>query len=245
MGSPGGGENDVGLVQLIEQVVEADRLAVEFVRQPLRPLEGPVGNHQPAHAVVEEVLGRQFAHLAGADQHDGLVGEIVEDLAGQLHGGKGDGNRRGGDLRFGADPLGNGKGLVEKTVEDDARGPVFGGVTVGCLDLAENLRFTYHHGVEAGGNAEDVADGVFAMECIKVRLQALQRYLVVVGQEALYPGYAAGDVPGGDIDFDPVAGGDDDRFGDVIHGDQRVERFLHMGRRKGNLFPDFDRSGFM
>ena len=73
---------------MIEEVFEADRLAVELLRQPLGPLIGAVGNHDAAHTAVQEVLGRQFAHLARADQHDGLVGEIAEDLFCQLNRGK-------------------------------------------------------------------------------------------------------------------------------------------------------------
>ena len=84
-----------------------------------------------------------------------LSDEIAEDLFGQLHRGKGHGNGRGGDFGFGAHPFGNGKGLVQKAVQDDAGGLVFRGITVGCLDLAQDLRFSHHHGVEAGGNPED------------------------------------------------------------------------------------------
>ena len=61
---------------------------------------------------------------------------------------------------------------------------------------------------------------------------------MVVGEEAFYPGDAAGDVTGGNIDFDTIAGGDDDPFSNAVKGQEGLERFLHLRRGERQLFPD-------
>src|SRR6185369_2155601 len=90
-----------------------------------------------------------------------------------------------------------------------------------------------------------MADRILAVNRIDVLLQSLKREVVVVGKEAFYPGDAAGDILGRDIDLDTVARGDDDPFGDPIERYQGAERLFHLCRGKGQLFPDFNSSGFM
>ena len=78
-----------GTVQMLKQFVEADRFAGEILGQTLGTLEGAVGHEDPADAIIQKMLGRQFAHLASTDQHDGLVGKIVKNLPSQFDSGKG------------------------------------------------------------------------------------------------------------------------------------------------------------
>ena len=48
------------------------------------------------------------------------------------------------------------------------RAAVLGG-GVGGLELAQNLRLAHHHGIQAGGHAEQVVDGVAAFVPVEVR----------------------------------------------------------------------------
>ncbi len=70
-------------------------------------------------------------------------------------------------------------------------------------------------------------------------LKRIKRKVVIVGEEALYPGNATGDVTGGNIDLDTVAGGDDNPFGNAVNRQEACERFLHLGRGECQFFPDF------
>ena len=60
-------------------------------------------------------------------------------------------------LGLGADTLGRGKRALQQMFElaaDGARGARYG---EGLLHLAQNLRLAHHHGVQAGGHAEEMA----------------------------------------------------------------------------------------
>ena len=120
VGSTGGRQDDVRLVEVIEEIFETNRPAGQFIRQPFSALKSAVGDQNTAHSVADKVFRGQLAHLPCPDEQHGFVREVPENLLRQLHRGEGDRNRRGGYPRFGADTLGDEKGLVQKTVEDQA-----------------------------------------------------------------------------------------------------------------------------
>lgn len=60
-------------------------------------------------------------------------------------------NRACGDVRFGTDPLGYGKGFVQQSI-DDVGGSGLRGIAIGFLELAENLGLAQNHGVQTGGH---------------------------------------------------------------------------------------------
>src|ERR1019366_5418544 len=92
---------------------------------------------------------------------------------------------------------------------DGARGTRDG---EGLLDLAQNLRLADDHGVEAGGYAEEVADGCLIAVLINMRFE--QRG--IEGEMVLQK---TGQVDGGRFEggenLHPVAGGDDHALGDA------------------------------
>ena len=107
--------------------------------------------------------GRQFRHLAGPDQHDRLVVQLAENLAGQFDRRITDGHGAGADPGLGAHPLGHGKGLVQQSVQDQPADFMLGGVAVGLLELAQDLRLAHDHRIEAGGDQEQVPDGLLVL----------------------------------------------------------------------------------
>ena len=114
------------------------------------------------------MLGSQFAHLAGTDDHNRLVVEAVKNLACQFDSGKRNRHRIAGNRCFGAYALGDREGLVQKTVEDQSGSLEFGGVPVSGFDLAENLRFAEHHRIEARSDAEEVADRILTLVIVQM-----------------------------------------------------------------------------
>jgi len=127
---------------------------------------------------------------------------------------------------------------VQKAVQNDTGGLVFSGVAVGGLDLSQDLRLAHHHGIEAGGDPEDMADGIFAVVAVQVRLQVVVGDMVEICQKTADTGDSPGNVAGGGIDLHPVAGGDDDPLHDPFQGAELPQRFFDVVGRKGHFFPD-------
>jgi hypothetical protein len=76
-----------------------------------------VGDEQHRCALLDEVARGEVAHLARADEQNGFAGERAEDLARELGGDRGDGDRGAADLGFGADALGDREGTLQEGVE--------------------------------------------------------------------------------------------------------------------------------
>src|SRR5690606_15804751 len=111
-------------------------------------------------ALRAQVSRGERAHLAGAEEEASLVGELAEDLAGELDGDVGERYGVLSDAGLIAHALGDGEGLSQAAVEVLADGVDGAGLAVALLELAEDLGLTDDHGVEAGGDAEDVSHGV-------------------------------------------------------------------------------------
>ena len=122
----------------------------------------------------------------------------AEDLAGEVDGDGGDGDGRAADLGLGADALGDGEGALQERLERGGDGADLAGDGVGLLDLAEDLRLADDHGVERGGDAEEMADGLALAELVEVRLDGLGGDGEVLVQEAeeAEVGSTRGRVPG-------------------------------------------------
>ena len=158
-GAGGGGDDDVRLGQVSAEFGEGDGVAVELRGQGMGPLDGAVGDDDATDALLAQVAGGQFDGLPGADEQGGLVLEVGEDLPCQANGGEGHGDRAGADGRVGAHLLGDGEGVLEEAAEEFTGGTVIAGGLEGGLDLAKDLGFTQHHGVEAAGHFQEVGDG--------------------------------------------------------------------------------------
>ena len=112
---------------------------------------------------------RQLRHLTGAHNHDGAVRKRSEDLARQLHGRIADGNRHLADACLGAHPFGHTEGAGHQAIQPAAERAAILGGSVGGLELSQNLGLADHHGIQAGGHAEQMVDGIAAFVPVKVR----------------------------------------------------------------------------
>ncbi len=109
----GRGNDDVGAVGLLVELIEGDDLAVEVLGDLLGPRLRSVGYQNGGRALLDEVAGGKFGHLSGSDEKDRLTFERVKDLAGEIDRYRGDGDGAGADLGLGADALGYGEGALQ------------------------------------------------------------------------------------------------------------------------------------
>ena len=126
---------------------------------------------------------RQLAHFAGADDEDGLVAEVVEDLLDVIDGGAGDGHMAMRDAGLGADAAGDLAGVAKQRVQQRADAVVAHGLLVGLLDLAGDLAFADDHAVETGGDAEQVPHSLGLMKHVQVRPDGRDRQPVEVREK--------------------------------------------------------------
>ena len=139
------------------------------------------------------------------------------------------------------DFLGDVEGALEKFVEVTAGGAGFLGGLVSFFDLAEDFGFAEDHGVEAGDDAVEMLHAALG----SVAEERFGGLAGVGGDEAGEGGEGILSSLGGGVEFDAVAGGDDDDFGDA-----GLLRELDSGGGDGlfgdgELFPDVDGCGVM
>ena len=242
VGRAGRGDDDVGAVAGVVEPAELDRLPVEFLRQADGAIVGAIGDEDRRGAVRQQMAGRQFAHLPCADQVDALAVQGAEDLLGQFDRDRGDRNRGRSDRGLGAHALGDGKGAGEQLIELRAHGADRAGGGIGFLDLAENLRLADDHRVEAGGDAEDVADRFIFAKFVEMTFELAEIDLEILAQE--FAQIARAILHVGD-EFHAVAGGNDHALG---NGGMLGQSLAGLGQaRFGNrqALAHFDRRGLV
>jgi hypothetical protein len=238
----GRGDDDVGFDEQAGQLVEFAGVAAEGVGDFLGAFEGAVGDEQFAHAGLAEMAGGELSHLAGADEDGGVVVEVGEDLAGEVDGDGADRDDAAADAGLGADALGDGKGAFDGAVERGAGEAGGAALVEGGLELAEDLGFADDEAVEAGGDAEEVGDGGFVEVGVEVALQYAEAGVADAGEHVGERGGGGFGAFEGGVEFDAVAGRDDEGFGragfarglgggsEAVFGDREVLSDLDRGR---------------
>ncbi len=131
------------------------------------------------------------------------------------------------------------KARVEQAFQPAAERAAILGGGVGGLELAQDLRLAHHHGIQAGGHAEQVMDGVAALVAVEMRPDGMRADGLVIGEEGIDDGLRVGAVLGGDGDLHAVAGGEDQGFGDALArlqiGQRGGQRFLAEGQAFAHL----------
>ncbi len=177
-------------------------------------LDGPVGDDDPPDPVVVEVAGRQFDGLAGADQERGLLGEIAEDLARQVDRREGDRDRAVTNRGFGANCLGDREGMLEQASQEFAGGGAVRGGLVGGLDLAENLRFAKHEGIQSTGDAQQMDHRFTVGMGIEKGIDSLMLDTMKSAEPSA--DVFLGAIMGRAIEFGAVAGGENNALADTL-----------------------------
>ena len=235
----GTGDQDIHLGQHGGEACVLDRRALEELGHLDGALVRAIGDEDVRAAGAAQVARGEFAHLAGAHDHDGAVVERAEDLARQFDGGIADRDRHLADAGLGAHALGDAEGAGHQAIQPAAERAAILGRGVGGLELSQNLRLADHHGIQAGGDAEEMVDGVAAFVPVEVRPDGGGADGFVVGQEAVDDGLRVRRVLGGQGDFDAVAGGEDHGFADALArfqvGQRGGQRLLAEGQAFAHL----------
>ena len=166
-----GADDDIGLLELLLQELEAHGDPVDLLGHLHGPRVGSVGHDDPPRPVREQVPGGKLGHLARPHQQDRPALQAPQDLLGHLHGGEAHRDGVAGDGRLRPHALGRAEGVVEQLVEDDPRGLLLHAVPVGLLDLPQDLGLAHHHGVQARGHPEEMTYGLAAAVDVEALLQ--------------------------------------------------------------------------
>src|SRR5262245_58841986 len=160
LGRPGRAEDDVRLDERIVQPVPPDGLPTALRGHGIGLLGAAVGDHDLPRPESAQVLESEPAHLAGANDQDRLVVEMVEHLTHIIDRDTGHGSVPLRDPGFRADALGRLLGVLQASVERrPGRAESQPGLK-GRLHLAGDLTLPEDQAVEACGHPEQVADPV-------------------------------------------------------------------------------------
>jgi hypothetical protein len=191
----------------------------------LAAFDGAVGHGHRARAARGEVGGGQLDHLAGADEEDADLAQVLEQLGGQAHRGSSHADRVGADLGGGAHLLGHREGALEQLVQRGAQGAGGLGLAHRLLHLAQDLRLAQHHGVQAAGDAEGMPGGLRPLQHVGVLGQL--RAAHAAGLRQPVDGRRQQLARRGAVQFGAVAGGDQGSLGRAA---QPLAQLVQRGR---------------
>ncbi len=131
----GGTHHNIGLAQLVPDLIEPDRPALKLRRHLRRPVEVPMGHQHRLDPLTLQVPGRQLRHLPCAQDEDPPALKLPEDRLGQSDGRGWNRDWRVPNPRLRPHLLRHPQGPCHQGVEHRARRRLGPGHVVGCLHL--------------------------------------------------------------------------------------------------------------
>ena len=113
---------------------------------------------------------------------------------------------------------------------------------VGFLDLSKNLGLADHHGIEAGGDAKNVTDGLIFAKFVEMTFKLAEIDLEILAQEFTQ---VAGAVLHVGDKFNAVASGDDHALGHSGMLGQFLAGLRQSRFRNGQALAHLDRRGLV
>lgn len=246
VGCAGGSDDDIDIANFLLPGFEIDGATADFFGEGGGFIEGAIGDDDAGGSAGFEGGGDAAGHVAGAEDHDAAFFEVAEDFAGELYGGGAYGGGSVGDVGGGADELTDAEDVLKEAIEERPGGSGGVGVLVGFFYLAEDFGLAEDHGVEPGGDAGEVTAGVLAVAVV----EGVGGGGVVEGEafvEEFARGFEGGCFRfsgGGTVDFDAVASGEDDGFGEPTFAEIK-ERFRKLGLTERDPFAEGDGGGLV
>ncbi len=192
--------------QIRLEAVERDGGATEVTRERDGVVEGAARDKQRLDAEALQVARREFGHFSRAHQHHGLVGQTVENFAGETHRRGADGDRAVADERGLAHALGDRERLVECTMEHQSGAAGLDRLRVCDFKLAEDLRLADYHRVETCADPEEMTGCLAAGKIVERRCKCFGCDAAIGGEEAGCLGGGARVISGDSNDLDAVTG---------------------------------------
>ena len=116
-----------------------------------------------------------------------------------------------------------------------------GGNRVGLLDLAQDLGLAYHHRIKAAGHSEEMAHGLWRGVVVEWRLGCGEAALL--GKKVAESVESAERADAGGVEFDAVAGGENNSSRDPVEGAETLQHPGHLRFAHGKAFPHVDVGG--
>ena len=218
--------------------------------QLLGAVDGAVRDGHVLDAEAAQVGGREGGHRTCTDD-DGAASaqRVAAGLRDPEHGqglveGEADHRGAGGvDLRLAVDALASAQGSLGEVVEGAPDGAGLLRLLVSAAELADDLLFPQHHGVQAGGHVEHVLHRGVGVVNVEVRFQVAVGE-PGVGSDGVHDVVKAGvEGIGHRVELHPVAGGQHQRLGEGVVIEQGVFQLGKVGVDRGDLLEDGHRSG--
>ncbi len=184
----------------------------------------------------------ELNHFARADEIHALPAQRAKDLLGELDGDRGDGIRRTANGRLRPHFLGDCKRPRNQRVKVALPRAHTASDGVGVFHLAQNLRLSDDHGVEARRHSEQMANGFPLPEFVEVRLEVDRIDVKVFVQKAaqIYG------LPGtGGQQLDAVASRNNQPFLDAGMLRQELMRLGQAALGNREPLPNFDGRGLV
>ena len=189
------------------------------------------------HSRFQDVTGEEGAGLPRSQEQHGALGELAEDLVGELHSDRRDRQRVHADFRLGPDAFAGPDRALEEPVEHGAARAGLPRDREGLPDLSEDFALSERHGVEPGRDPEEVA-GRFGPEPPERRsLENVGLEPPPVRDEAREL-FACALSFGDPVDLAPVAGRDDHALRDEALPQEPPEPFADLFGREGDPLAD-------
>ncbi len=174
--------------------------------------------------------------------------QTAENALGQLDSGEGDRHGPGADLGLGAHALAHFEGALEHAVEHRTGAAMVEGDAIGLAHLSQNFGLAQHHGVQASGDAEEVAHGFAIVPAVEAVAEGCGLDLVECGQEKLDgPGAVLcrlrGRFRGNAVEFAAIARGEHQRLGKNAARTQLFRGQASVLARERNALAQLDRGG--
>ena len=119
------------------------------------------------------------------------------------------------------------------------------GRLISRFDLSQDLGLPNHHGVQAGGNPENVPYSLISSMNVEAVFKFFQGKMMELGKKTLEVINGLFDFLGNGIDLHPIAGGEDHIFLQGRKGLRVADGLLEVLGFEGQAFPDLDGRRFM
>ena len=179
----GGGDDDVGATERRCPLFPRNRPAADFGGERLGVGRGAARDDDFGDALAAQVLRRQRADLAGAEDQHAASLEPAEDLPRERDGREAHRDRALADRRFGAHALADAERPVKQLAEERPGAAPLGGGLKRLLDLSEDLRLADDERIEARRDPEQVTRHRRIVVREEVRQERVARQVVVVAEE--------------------------------------------------------------
>ena len=245
VGRVGGGDDDVGRLELLRQPVEADAAAPDPGGELARRAHGAVGHHHladPWRTSARAVASAIFPAPITSTEHPGRSSSTSSASSTATA----DTDVGPAAMRVSVRTcLPTSSACRNSRLSIGARGLLLGGELPRRAHLALDLALAHHHRVEAGGHPEELGRRAVVAQQVAGAGELVRGDLGVGHQAARHDVLGRAGIDGGGVDLGAVAGGERDHLGHGLLLAQLPKEGAHALVGQGGLLALLHRSGLV